>query len=118
LGFLFESLVVRDLRVCAQANRASVYHYRDNTGLEVDAIVDGGPGRWGAFEIRLGQGRIEETARALVKFAGRVDTERCGEPAVLAVITGSGYGYRRADGVCVVSLARRLGRLFGWPFLS
>ena len=102
LGFLFESLVVRDLRVYAQANRASVYHYRDNTGLEVDAIVDGGPGRWGAFEIKLGQGRIEEAARALLKFAGRVDTERCGEPAVLAVITGSGYGYRRTDGVCVV----------------
>ena len=101
-GFLFESMVVRDLRVCAQAMGARVYHYRDNTGLEVDAIVDAGPGRWAAFEIKLGAGRIEEAARTLLKFADRVDTVRSGEAAALAVITSSGYGYRRPDGVGVI----------------
>ena len=55
-GFLFESMVVRDLRVYAQAMGGRVYHYRDNTGLEVDAIVDAGPGRWAAFEVKLGPG--------------------------------------------------------------
>ena len=101
-GFLFESMVVRDLRVYAQAMGANVEQYRDNTGLEVDAIVDAGPGRWAAFEIKLGASRIDDAARTLLKFADRVDTERCGEPAALGVIVGSGYGYLRPDGVAVI----------------
>ena len=101
-GFLFESMVVRDLRVYAQASGAAVYHYRDNTGLEVDAVVEAGPGRWAAFEIKLGAGRVDDGARTLLKFADRVDTERCGEPAALGVIVGSGYGYRRPDGIQVI----------------
>ncbi len=101
-GLLFESMVVRDLRVYAQAAGASVFHYRDNTGLEVDAVVDAGPGRWAAFEIKLGARRIDDAVRALLKFAERVDTERCGEPAALGVIVGSGYGYTRPDGVAVI----------------
>ncbi len=101
-GFLFESMVVRDLRVYAQAAEARVFHYRDNTGLEVDAVVDAGPGRWAAFEIKLGTGRIDDGARTLLKFADRVDTERCGEPATLGVIVGSGYAYTRPDGVGVI----------------
>ena len=101
-GFLFESMVVRDLRVYAQASGASVYHYRDNTGLEVDAIVDAGPGRWAAFEIKLGARRVDDGAKTLLKLADRVDTDRCGKPAALAVIVGSGYGYARPDGVGVI----------------
>ncbi len=107
-GLLFESLVVRDLRVYAQAMAARVYHYRDNTGLEVDAIVEAGPGRWAAFEVKMGQGRIEEAAATLLRFANRVDTARMGPPAALAVITGGGYGYQRPDGVGVIPL-RALG---------
>ena len=104
-GLLFESMVVRDLRVYAQAAGASVYHYRDNTDLEVDAVVDAGPGRWAAFEIKLGARRIDDAVRALLKFARRVDTDRCGEPAALGVIVGSGYGYTRPDGVAVIPVA-------------
>ncbi len=104
-GLLFESMAIRDLRVYAQAMDARVAHYRDNTGLEVDAIIDAGPGRWAAFEIKLGQGRIDEAARTLLKFAERVDTSRCGAPASLGVIVGrGGYGYRRPDGVNVIPL--------------
>ena len=103
-GFLFESMAVRDLRVHAQALRATVHHYRDNTGLEVDAIVDAGVGRWAAFEIKLGAGRVEEAARTLLAFAERVDTERCGMPAALGVITATGHGYQRPDGVAVIPL--------------
>ena len=101
-GFLFESLVIRDLRVYAQAMGARVYHYRDHTGLEVDAVVDAGPGRWAAFEIKLGLSRIDDAARSLLKFADRVDTSRCGEPAALGVIVERGFGYVRPDGVSVV----------------
>lgn len=104
-GLLFESMAIRDLRVYAQALGGRVYHYRDNTGLEVDAIVDIAPGCWAAFEVKLGAGWVDEAARALLKFADRVDTDRCGEPAALGVIVGSGYGYQRPDGVSVIPLA-------------
>jgi predicted AAA+ superfamily ATPase len=103
-GFLFESLVVRDLRIYAQANDAQVLQYRDNTGLEVDAIVEVADGRWAAFEVKLGAGMIEEAAANLLKFAARVDTEQCGSPAFLGVIVATGYGYVRKDGVAVIPI--------------
>jgi len=103
-GFLFESLVVRDLRVFAQAADAEVFQYRDNTGLEVDAIVECHDGRWAAFEVKLGQSQIDEAAAALRTFAGRIDTKKCGDPAALVVITGNGYGYVRPDGVAVIPI--------------
>ena len=103
-GFLFESLVIRDLRIYAQGADATVLQYRDNTGLEVDAIVEAADGRWAAFEIKLGPGLIDEGAASLRKFAERVDTTRCGNPAALAVIVPTGYGYLRDDGVGVIPL--------------
>jgi hypothetical protein len=104
LGFLFESLVVRDLRIYAQSSDARVSHYRDGGGLEVDAIVEAADGRWMAFEVKLGQGQVDEAADSLRRFAERVDTTRCGAPALLGVIVATGYGYRRQDGVAVIPL--------------
>lgn len=104
LGLLHESLVIRDLRVLAQPLEGAVYHYRDQYGREVDAVVQLSDGRWGAFEIKLGAGRVDEAARALRKFAELVDTNKSGTPAVLAVIVGTGYGYVRPDGVAVVPI--------------
>ena len=103
-GFLFESLVVRDLRIYAQSADASIYHYRDNTGLEVDAIVQANDGRWAAFEIKLGVGYVDAGAESLLKFVRRVDTDKSGEPGVLAVITSTGYGYVREDGIGVIPI--------------
>jgi uncharacterized protein len=103
-GFLFESLVVRDLRVYAQPADARVLHYRDSGGLEVDAIVEAGDGRWMAFEVKLGQGQIDAAAASLTRFAQRVDTVKCGSPALLGVIVATGYGYRREDGVAVIPI--------------
>jgi uncharacterized protein len=105
MGLLFEGLVVRDLRVYAQANEAQIVHYRDNTGLEIDAIVETGRGTWGAFEIKLGGHRIDEAAANLLKFAERLDTRRTGPPACLVVVVGTGYAYSRPDGVAVVPIA-------------
>jgi hypothetical protein len=104
LGLLFESLVVRDLRIYAQAMDASVFHYHDNTGLEADAIVERRDGRWGAFEVKLGLAEIDAAAIDLLRLAARVDVGRHGAPAVLAVVTGWGYGYVRPDGVSVVPI--------------
>lgn len=104
MGFLFESLVVRDLRVYAQPLEGEVQHYRDSDGLEVDAIVQAGDS-WGAFEVKLGgMEAIDEAAAALLKFAGRIDTSRTGPPAALGVIVGNGYGYARDDGVQVIPI--------------
>jgi uncharacterized protein len=103
-GLLFESLVVRDLRVYAQASDAAVLHYRDNTGLEVDAIVEVSDGRWAAFEVKLGQAQVDAAAASLLTFATRVDTVKCGAPSALGVITVGGYGYRRPDGVHVIPI--------------
>jgi uncharacterized protein len=104
LGFLFESLVVRDLRIYSQAGRGQVRQFLDNKGLEVDAIIES-DGRWGAFEVKLGgEAPIEEAAANLLKFAGEVDTNRSGEPSALGVIVAGGYGYAREDGVQVVPI--------------
>lgn len=104
LGFLFESLVVRDLRIYAQAMDAQVLQYRDNTGLEVDVIIEAADGRWGAFEIKLGPSMVDQAAASLHKFASRIDTRHVGEPATLGVIVGFGYGYQRDDGISVIPL--------------
>jgi predicted AAA+ superfamily ATPase len=101
-GFLFESLVVRDLRIYAQAADAHVLQYRDSSGLEVDAIVETRDGRWAAFEVKLGQGQVDDAAASLLRFAERIDTSRCGAPALLGVIVATGYGYCRDDGVHVI----------------
>jgi predicted AAA+ superfamily ATPase len=105
LGLLFESLAVRDCRVYATPIDATVHHYRDSDGLEVDIIVQARDGRWGAFEVKLGgEQAVEEAAAGLLRFAAKVDTAKVGEPAVLGIITAHGYGYTRPDGILVVPI--------------
>jgi hypothetical protein len=103
-GFLFESLAIRDLRVYAQSTDAQVLHYHDSDGLEVDAIVQAAGGPWAAFEIKLRPGQVDAAAKSLLKFAKRIDTEKCGQPAALGVIVGTGYGYVRDDGIQVIPI--------------
>ncbi|KQV06316.1 ATP-binding protein [Leifsonia sp. Root112D2] len=104
LGFLFESLVIRDLRIFAQALDGTIKHYRDASGLEVDAIVTLRDGSWAAIEIKLGDNRVDEAAASLLRFNEKVDTSKVGKPKFLAVITTTKYAYRRDDGVDVVPL--------------
>lgn len=104
LGLLFESLVIRDLRVFAQAIDAKVFHYLDNTGLEVDAIVEASDGRWGAFEVKLSPDRVEEGKDSLLKFIEKVDIKKCGKPDILGIFVGKGYGHLREDGVAVIPI--------------
>jgi predicted AAA+ superfamily ATPase len=104
MGFLFESLVARDLRVFSQRLDAQLLHYRDSTELEIDAIVEGADGRWGAFEVKLGPGMVDEGAENLLRFAEKIDTTKCGPPSLLGVIVGMGYGYTRPDGIRVIPI--------------
>lgn len=89
----------------ARANGAEVSHYRDSTGLEVDAIVHQAGGAWAAFEVKLGAGMLDEAAENLLKLRAVLDTAKIEPPASLNIITGSGMSYTRPDGVNVVSIA-------------
>jgi len=104
LGLLFESLAIRDLRVYADAIHSRVYRARDSYGREVDAIIET-PHGWAGFEIKLGMGQVDEAAAHLEAFVRAVDTQTVGPCLSRVVIVGTGPGYRRPDGVCVVPLA-------------
>ena len=102
--FLFESLCIKDLRVYAESIDGSVYHYRDKSGLEIDAVIQLADGRWGAAEIKLGAGEIEDASENLLKLKKRVNTEKVNEPSFLMVLTGTEYAFQMEDGVWVVPL--------------
>ncbi len=103
-GLLFETMCVRDLRVYAEALKGSVYHYRDKTGLECDAVIHLRNGAYGLIEIKLGGDKlIEEGAENLKKLLARLDTDKMKEPSFLMILVGTGkYAYQRKDGVYVV----------------
>ena len=106
LGILFETLVVRDLRVYAEAGGCSpISYYKDDSGLEVDAVVQRRDGAWMAVEVKLGGERLVEAgAEALLTLRDRVDDRWIGEPSRLLVVTATGYAYDRPDGVSVVPI--------------
>lgn len=105
-GLLFETLCVRDLRIFAESLNGSVYHYRDNTGLECDAVIHLRNGKYGLIEIKLGgDDLIEEGAKTLKKLKDCIDTTKMNKPSFLMVLTGIGkYAYKREDGVLVVPI--------------
>lgn len=104
-GFLFESLVYHELKMYAKANDAEIFHYRDSSGLEVDAIIQQSGGTWAAFEVKLGVGMIDEAANNLLKFNKLIDEQKFSKPISMNIITGAGISYTRPDGVNVISLA-------------
>jgi len=101
-GLLFESLCVRDLRVYAQAIDGEVFHYRDKSGLEADAIVHLKDGRWGAIEVKMGGKEIEAAAENLKILRDKINLDKMDEPSFLMVLTGTELAYRRADGVYII----------------
>ncbi|HBX79676.1 MAG: DUF4143 domain-containing protein [Propionibacteriaceae bacterium] len=104
-GQVFESMVVRDLRALASAELGRVYHYRDNTGLEVDAVLEYPDGRWAAIEVKLGSTRLSDAERNLLTLRDeRVDLDRVGAPSFLAIVTGTQYAYTLPSGVHVIPL--------------
>ena len=102
-GLLFESLCMRDLKIYTE-KYGDISFYRDEKDFEIDAILRTKSGKWGAIEIKLGSGYIDEAAKNLLKFKERIDVKSCGEPSFLMVLTGSSYSYKRDDGVYVVSI--------------
>ncbi|MDR0883402.1 MAG: DUF4143 domain-containing protein [Oscillospiraceae bacterium] len=103
-GFLFESLCDRDLRIYAEAIDGDVFHYRDSSGLEADAVIALHDGRWAAVEIKLGAKEIEAAAEHLIALKNKVNTDKMREPSFLMILTGTELAYKREDGVLVVPL--------------
>ena len=104
LGFLFEALCERDLRIYAESFGAQLYHYQDYRNQEIDAVVELPDSRWCAFEIKLGANQIDAAAESLLKIKKQIEADPKGKaPAVLCVICGmSNAAYQRPDGVFVV----------------
>lgn len=106
LGFLFEALCERDLKIYAEAFDACLYHYQDYANREIDAVIELPDGRWCAFEIKLGAHQIDAAAENLKKIQSNMANIPGGKPAAtLCVICGmSNAAYRRDDGVFVVPI--------------
>lgn len=107
MGFLFENMCIRDLRIYAEALDGNVYHYRDKSGLECDAVVHLRNGVYGLVEIKLGGDRlISEGVETLKKLSSNIDTTKMKAPAFKMVLIGVGeMAYRRSDGICIVPLS-------------
>lgn len=105
-GFMFETLVARDLRIYADALKAKVYHFRDSNGLECDMVIHRRDGSYGLCEVKLGgPNNIETAANSLKAVAANIDTSKMPAPSFLMVITAVGpYTYRRKDGIYVVPI--------------
>lgn len=106
LGVLFETMAIRDLRIYADAIDGDVFHYRDNNGLECDAIVHLKNGHYGLIEIKLGgETLIEEGAKTLKRLSEKINTDKMYPPSFLMVLVGVGtYAYQRKDGILVVPI--------------
>ena len=105
-GFFFEALAVRDLRVYAESLDGDVYHYKDNLDNECDVVIHLRDGRYALLEVKLGGERlIDEGVRTLKDVLRRIDTDKMGKPAFMAIITGTErYAYRRDDGIIILPL--------------
>ena len=103
-GFMFENLCIRDFAVYAGYYGGTVFHYHDNSDLEVDAIIEMPGGAWGAFEIKLGEDQVDAAAGTLLRMRGKMVSAGAEPPACLVVVTGGGIARVRDDGVYVIPI--------------
>ena len=107
MGFLFENMCIRDLRIYAEALDGNVYHYRDKSGLECDAVVHLRNGVYGLVEIKLGgDSLISDGVETLKKLSSNIDTTKMKSPVFKMILIGVGeMAYRRSDGIYIVPLS-------------
>jgi predicted AAA+ superfamily ATPase len=106
-GLIFETLCIRDLKVYAESLNGKVYHFRDKTGLECDAVVHLRNGHYGLIEVKLGgDDAIKEGIETLQSLANKIDTTKMKKPSFLMVLTAVGsYAYRNEQGVYIVPIS-------------
>lgn len=103
-GFVFETMVIRDLKAYAMALNGDVYHYRDSSGLECDAVLHCRNGSYALIEVKISQVREDDGARTLNALKNKIEREGKIAPAFMLIITATGYAHRRADGIYVVPI--------------
>ncbi|RMA79045.1 hypothetical protein JN00_0091 [Metamycoplasma subdolum] len=104
LGFLFESLVIRDLKIYAESINGQIYYYRDKQNLECDAVFVLNDGRYGLIEIKMGLGHIEEATNTLLKLKDKLKNGEKNKPSFLMIITAEGESFITKDGILVVPI--------------
>lgn len=106
MGFLFENLCIRDLRIYTDYLDGTVYHYRDKSGLECDAVIHLRNGSYGLIEIKLGGDKlIEDGAKTLKELESKIDTDNMAKPSFMAVLCAvAPFAYKREDGVYVIPI--------------
>lgn len=105
LGFLFEALCERDIRIYAESFNANLYHYQDYDGDEIDSVVELANGDWVAIEIKLGSNQLDEAAETLIRIKNKIIDDGGKPPKVLCIVCGiCKAAYLREDGVYVVPI--------------
>lgn len=106
LGFLFEALCERDMKIYAESFGGTLYHYQDYQGREIDAVIEMPDGQWCAFEIKLGAHQIDDAANSLLELKKEFEADPKGKPPeILCVVCGMTHAaYQRPDGVYVVPI--------------
>ncbi len=107
MGLIFENLAIRDLRIYAQLLNGDIYHFRDKTGLECDAVLQLRNGSYGLIEIKLGGDKlIEEGVANLIKLSGLIDQTKMKAPSFMMILCAiAPYAYQRKDGVYIVPIS-------------
>ncbi len=104
-GFMFESMVERDLKIYADSFNAKCFHYQDYQNNEIDSVLELEDGSWCAFEIKLGAKQIDSAAQNLINISNKIKKEGGKPPKVLCVICGlTNVAYQRDDGVYVIPI--------------
>jgi predicted AAA+ superfamily ATPase len=104
MGLLFESLCIRDLRIYASRLGGTIYHFRDKSGLEADAVVVLGDARYGLVEVKMGKTRVDQGVESLGRLEQRLDGKVMGKPSFKLVLTTGNYPYVTREGIYVVPL--------------
>jgi predicted AAA+ superfamily ATPase len=107
MGLIFENLAIRDLRIYSQLLNGDIYHFRDKTGLECDAVLHLRNGSYGLIEIKLGGDKlIEEGVANLIKLSGLIDQTKMKAPSFMMILCAiAPYAYQRKDGVYIVPIS-------------
>ena len=102
--FLFESLCIKDLRVYSDALDGALFHYRDKTGLESDAVLVLRDGSWAPIEVKMSSYGFDQAANNLKKLVQRIDVNKMKEPSFMMILSATDFAYQREDGIYVVPL--------------
>lgn len=105
-GLIFETMCIRDLRIYAESINGKVYHYRDSSDLECDAVIHLRNGSYGLIEIKLGGDMlIEKGIENLLKLKNKIDTDKTNNPSFMMILTATGkYAYKREDDIYIVPI--------------